>query len=100
MGLFMVVHKHTAEMCPGGIIRNHPEFATELDKCLKESGVKCIEGYLHGPGHEFWFVVETDNTAKLWTALLPLLQRGDNKVVPVLKFSEAVALAKKVGIQK
>lgn len=100
MGLFMVVHKHMAEMCLEGIIHNHPEFATELDECLKESGVKCIEGYLNGPSHEFRFVIETDGTAKLWTALIQLLGRGNNQIVPVLTSSDAVKLAKKTASKR
>jgi len=96
----MVVRKHLAEMCSEGRIHNHPEFATELDEYLKESGVTCIEGYLNGLSHEFRFGIETDDTAKLWTALIQVLGRVNNPIVPVLTSSDAVELAKKPASER
>lgn len=97
--LFMVRHRHTAEMCPGGKVRPDKEFATRLEKQMKEAGVK-FEGYIDGPGHEFYFVIDTDDVAKLYAAVKELLVIGDNKIVPVTRFSDAIALAKKLGLQK
>ena len=99
--LYMVFHKHTAEMCPGGKLRPDKEFATKLDEQIKKSGAKLIEGYIDAPGHEFYFVLEADDNAKLNSAVEQLRLVGDtNKIVPVMKFSDAVAWAKKMGIQK
>lgn len=98
--LYMVLHRHTAEMCPGGNVRPDKEFTTKLDKQIKETGVKLVEGYLDGPGHEFYIVIEADDIAKLNTAVEQLRLVGDNKIVPVMKFSDAIAWTKKMGIQK
>lgn len=97
--LFMVHHRHTAEMCPAGKVRPDKEFAARLDEQIRQAGVKFIEGYIDGLGHEFYFVIETDDIAKLYAATKELFI-GENKIVPVNKFSDAIALAKKLGLQK
>jgi hypothetical protein len=98
--LFMIVATHTVENCPGGNIRPDKEFSAKLDKSMKKSGVKVVEGYLDAPGHVWYFVVETDDNTAISNAVEPLRLVGEVKISPVLKFSEGVAWAKKIGIQK
>jgi hypothetical protein len=98
--LFMIVAKHTAELCPGGTVRPDKEFTAKIEKSMKKSGVKEIAGYLDAPSHVYYFVLETDDNAALNNAVEPLRIVGDVMIAPVLKFSEAVAWAKKIGIQK
>lgn len=96
----MIVGKHTAEACPGGTIRPDKQFTAKLDEGMKKSGVKIVEGYLDAPGHVWYFVVETDDNTALSNAVEPLRLIGDVVISPVMKFSEGVAWAKKIGIQK
>ena len=99
--LFIVYHRHTAEMCPGGKLHPDPEFMTKLEEQGKTAGVKFIEGYIDGPGHQFYLVLEAEGSAKLNKAFEQLRLVGDiNDIVPVLKFSDAVTWARKAGIQK
>lgn len=99
--MYMVYHRHTAEMCPGGNVRPDKEFVGKLNSQIEESGVKLIEGYVDAPGHEFYFILETDDNSKLNTAIEQLRLIGDtNKIVPIMKFSDAVEWSKKIGIQK
>ena len=99
--LFIVYHRHTAEMCPGGKVHPDREFITKLEEQSKTAGVTIIEGYIDGPGHQFYLVVEADDNAKLNKAIEQLRLVGDiNDVVPVLKFSDALTWARKAGIQK
>ncbi|MCP8310288.1 MAG: hypothetical protein L6M37_01265 [Candidatus Methylarchaceae archaeon HK02M1] len=99
--LYMVFHRHTAEMCPGGKVRPDKEFITKLDTQIKEAGIKLIEGYIDAPGHVFYFVIEADDIAKLNLAMEQLRLVGDtNNIVPVMKFSDSIAWANKMGIQK
>jgi len=98
--LFIIVAKHTAEMCPGGIIRPDKEFTAKLDESMRKSGVKVVEGYLDAPGHVWYFVVEADDNTALNNAVEKLRLIGDVQMAPVMKFSEGVAWAKKIGIQK
>ncbi len=98
--LYMIYHKHSAEMCPGGSVRPDKEFITKLGKQIKDSGVNFVEGYVDGPGHEFYFILETDDHVKLNKAIEQLRLVGDtNKIAPVMKFSDAVAWARKAGLQ-
>jgi hypothetical protein len=88
-------------MCPGGIVHPDPKFITKLEEQSKAAGVKLIEGYLDGPGHQFYFVIEADDSSKLNTAIEQLRLVGDiNDIVPVLKFSDAATWARKAGIQQ
>lgn len=98
--MFMIIAEHTAETCPGGTIRPDREYTAKLDKSMKNSGAKVIEGYLDGPGHVWYFVVEADDNTALNNAVEPLRLVGNVRINPVMKFSEAVAWARKIGIQK
>ena len=100
MLLFMIVAKHTAEMCPGGIVLPDREFLTKLGESMKKSGVKEIMGYTDAPSHVFYFVLETDNNASLNNAVEPLRLIGEVAIHPVLKLAEMSDWAKKIGIQK
>ena len=81
--LYMVYHKHTAEMCPGGLVRPDKEFLIKLEDQMKNAGVNLIEGYIDAPGHEFHLVIEADDIAKLNSATEQLRLVGDiNKIVP------------------
>jgi hypothetical protein len=96
----MIVARHAAELCPGGAVPPDKEFTAKIEKSMKKSGVKEIAGYLDAPGHVYYFVLESDDNVALNNAVEPLRIVGDVTITPVLKFSEAVAWAKKIGIQK
>ena len=96
----MIVARHTAELCPGGVVRPDKEFTAKIEESMKKSGVKEIAGYLDAPGHVYYFILETDDNAALNNAVEPLRLIGEVTITPVLKFLEAVVWAKKIGIQK
>ena len=99
--LFMIVAQHTAETCPGGVVRPDREFINKTGESMKKSGVKLIDGYMDAPGHTFYFVLEADDVAAINTAVDPLRLVGNVVVTPVLKFfEEGSDWAKKIGIQK
>jgi hypothetical protein len=98
--LFVIVAKHTVEMCPGGKIKPDKEFTTKLNEKMKKSGVKVEAGYLNAPGHVWYFALEADDNTALNNAVEPLRLIGDVKIIPVLKFAEGITWAKKIGIQK
>ena len=99
--LFIVDHKHTAEDCPAGKIHHDDDFSKRLAEAATKSGLKVVEGYLDAPGHRFFFVVEAENVGQIiefsGTTLNPI---GETHFVPVLKWSDAMAEARKMGIQK
>ncbi len=99
--LFVVYHRHTAEMCPGGKVHPDRQFLTKSEEQGKTAGVTIIEGYIDGPGHQFYLVIEADNSTKLNKAIEQLRLVGDiNDIVPVLKLSDAVTWAREEGIQQ
>ena len=98
--LFIIIAKHTAETCPGGVIRPDKQFTAKLDESLKKSGVKVVDGYLDAPGHIWYFILDTDDAAALSNAVEPLRLVGTVQISPVMKYSAAVTWAKDIGIQK
>lgn len=96
----MIVHKHKAGMCPGGTVKPDKQFIEKFREAVKKSGVKLVEGYLNGLHHEFWFLMETNDIEALDNAVWPLATIGKVRIVPVSKFADALAWAKKAGIQK
>lgn len=98
--LFMIVAEHTAENCPGGIIRPDKQFTAKLDESIKKSGVKVVEGYLDAPGHTWYFVIDANDNTALSNAVEQLRLIGNVRFYPVMKYSEAVGWAKKIGIQE
>jgi len=58
-----------------------------------------VEAYFDGPSHEWFYIIEADDVAKITTAVMPLYL-GENRIVPVMKYSDSLALARKIGFQK
>lgn len=98
--LFMIVAEHTVENCPGGKIRSDMQFTAKLDESIRKSGVKIVEGYLDGPGHVWYFMIDANDNTALSNAVEPLRLVGNVRFAPVMKYSDAVAWAKKIGIQE
>jgi uncharacterized protein with GYD domain len=98
--LFMIVAEHTTENCPGGMIRPDKQFMAKVDESMKKSGVTIVEGYLDAPGHIFYFIVEANDNKALNNAVEQFRLVGKVRFSPVMKFSEAVAWFKNIGIQK
>jgi hypothetical protein len=96
----MVVARHNAESCPAGTVRPDKGFTTKVEESMKKSGVKEIAGYSDAPGHVHYFVLETDDNKALNNAVEPLRLLGEVTITPVLKWSDVVAWAKQIGIQK
>ena len=99
--LFMIVARHTAKFCPGGLVRPDKEFIKKTEASMKQSGVKLIDAYMDAPGHVFYFVLETDDNAALNIAVEPLRLVGEVTINPVMKFfKEGYDWGKKLGIQE
>jgi uncharacterized protein DUF3303 len=99
--LFLIDHKHTADLCPAGILHPDREFLMKVEEKAKSSGIRLVDAYLDGPGHHFYFVVEAEKSEQLATFITPLLtQIGESKSVPVLRWAEATSFARRIGIQK
>jgi hypothetical protein len=98
--LFMVTHKHSAEMCPGGSVKPDKQFMTKLQEGIEKNKVKLIAGYHHAPSHEFWFIIAAEDVESLNNAVWQLALVGEVRTVPVLNFAESVGWTKQIGIQQ
>ena len=97
--LFMILAKHKAEDCPGGLVRPDKDFLAKVVEHIEQSGVTLTEIYLDAPGHVYFLIVDATDNESLNIALEPFRLVGKVKTHPVLKLSDATAWAKKVGIQ-
>jgi len=98
--LFVLDHEHSAENCPGGTVRPDKEILSKLEANAKTSGLRLVEVYLDAPAHRFYFIVEADNAEQILKFITPYLGVGTTNAHPVLKWSEALATTRKLGLQK
>jgi hypothetical protein len=98
--LFVVDHKHSAETCPAGTVHPDKEFTNKLEDQIKTSGVRVVDGYLDGPGHRFYFVIEADTTQQILSFAVPMISVGETNIHSVLKWSDAIATSRKLGMQR
>jgi uncharacterized protein DUF3303 len=98
--LFVVTARHSAEMCPAGVVHPDKQLGAKVEKAAKQAGAKLVEVYLDGPGHTFYTVLEAATNAQLWDATEPLRVIGDVQFAPVMRLGEALKHARKLGIQK
>jgi len=98
--LFVLDHEHSAENCPAGTVRPDKELLSRLEENAKTSGARLVEGYLDAPAHHFYFIVEADAAEQIFKFITPYLGVGKTNVHPVLKWSEALAISRKLGLQK
>jgi hypothetical protein len=98
--LFIIDHTHAAEHCPAGTIHPYKEFANDLSKAAAKNDVKILEGYVDGPGHHIYFVVEAKDSTQLYNFATPLMNVGHTHVAPAMKWNKAVEQTRKQGRQK
>jgi hypothetical protein len=98
--LFVIVAEHTAENCPGGLVRPDEHFTAKVDESMKKSGVKVMGGYLDAPGHVWYFIVDANDAMALSNAVEPFRLVGKVRISPVMEFLEGITWAKNIGIQK
>ncbi len=96
----MVVAKHTAEDCPGGLVRPDKDFLAKVVEHIETSGVDVAEIYLDAPGHVYFLIADANDNEALNNVLEPFRLLGKVKTHPVLKLSDARAWTKKIGIQR
>lgn len=98
--LFIGIARHTAEMCPAGIVHADKGFGAKPEKAAKKSGAKLVNLYLDAPAHTFYVIIEAKDNTQLWDATEPLRLIGDVQFNPVMNFIEALGHARKIGVQK
>jgi hypothetical protein len=98
--LFIIDHTHAAEHCPAGTLHPYKEFTNDLNKAAAANDFKIVEGYLDGPGHHLYFVVEAKDAAQIFNFAVPLMTVGHTHVAPVMPWNKAVEQIRKLGRKK
>ena len=98
--LFVLDHEHSAENCPAGVVRPDKELLSRFEANAKTSGLRFVEGYLDAPAHHFYFIVEADTAEQILKFITPYLGIGKTNTHPVVKWSEALVVSRKLGLQK
>jgi hypothetical protein len=98
--LFIVDHTHASEHCPAGTFHPYKEFTSDLNKAAAANDVKIVDGFVDGPGHHIYLVVEAKDPAQIYSFSLPLISVGTTRVAPVLKWNKAIEVSRKLGRQK
>ncbi|HJM27520.1 MAG: hypothetical protein QF596_03525 [Acidimicrobiales bacterium] len=81
--IFHVTHTHNELTCP----IHDPEtllnsFGKALESLENES-VNIIGAWVDGPGHQLFFVIETDSADAIHNGLKPIIDRGTARIQPV-----------------
>ena len=89
--IFHIHHHHDENTCPA----NSPEavgatFGSVLP-ALSEYGVTVIGAWVDPPGHDFFFVLETDDYDALEEGLRPIITSGTATIQPVGDMGATVA---------
>lgn len=92
---FVVVAEHTAENCPGGLVRPDEDFLANVAERVEHSGITLVEAYSDAAysdaGHVWFLVVEAHENEALHTALEPFWRIESVNVHSVLRLSDATA---------
>tara|TARA_B100000959_G_C14878467_1_gene581466 strand:- start:72 stop:302 length:231 start_codon:yes stop_codon:yes gene_type:complete len=70
-------------------------FAIVVDT-LKESVNEVLGAWVDPPGHQFFFVVDADDTAQIFSGLFPVFNVGTARVQPVGDFAAMMELRKEL----
>jgi len=97
--LFVLDHEHSTENCPAGTVRPGRELLSKFEANAEISGLRLVEGYLDAPAHHFYFIVEADTPEQILQFIVPYLGVGETEAHPVLKWSEALAVTRNLGLQ-
>ncbi|MDP6650312.1 MAG: hypothetical protein QF796_09280 [Acidimicrobiales bacterium] len=81
--LFHVTHHHDENTCPA-----HDEAALAdtfgaVLGTLTENVNEVIGAWVDPPGHDFFFVVDADDVAQIFTGMFPIVASGTAKIQPV-----------------
>ena len=89
--LFHVHHHHDENTCPAHNAEAvAASFGTVLP-ALAENGVNVVGAWVDPPGHDFFFVLETDDYDALVEGLRPIIPSGTATIQPVGDMGATVA---------
>ena len=89
--LFHVHHHHDEKTCPAHNAEAVGASFGAVLPALAENGVTVVGAWVDPPGHDFFFVLETDNYEALVEGLRPIIPSGTATIQPVGDMGATVA---------
>ena len=98
--LFHITHTHDEHTCPAhdAEVMSRP-FAVVVDS-LKENVNEVHGVWVDPPGHQFFMVVEADDTAQIFAGLFPIFNSGTAEIKPVGDFDAMMEKRKELMSQQ
>ena len=81
--LFHVHHRHDEKTCPAHNAEAVSASFGAVLPTLAENGVNVVGAWVDPPGHDFFFVLETDDYEALVEGLRPIIPSGSATIQPV-----------------
>jgi|GEM_PF-141106 hypothetical protein len=81
--LFHVTHHHDESTCPAHDDAVIAETFGAVLGTLEENVNEVIGAWVDPPGHDFFFVVDADDVAQIFTGMFPIVSAGSAKIQPV-----------------
>ena len=81
--IFHITHHHDEKTCPAHDQEKVAATFAQILPGLKEQGVTVHGAWVDPPGHDFFFVVETDSYDALVNGLMPAVPHGTATIQPV-----------------
>lgn len=89
--IFHIQHSHDESTCPFDTPEALGSTFGAVLPSLEAHDVNVLGAWVDPPGHQFFFVVETDDYAALVDGLAPIVSSGSATVRPVRDMQAAVA---------
>jgi hypothetical protein len=89
--LFHVHHHHDEKTCPAHNAEAVSASFGAVLPALAENGVNVVGAWVDPPGHDFFFVLETDDYDALVEGLRPIIPSGTATIQPVGDMGATVA---------
>ena len=91
--LFHITHHHDENTCPA-----HDQEAADATfgavlESLEANVDQVIGAWVDPPGHDFFFVVEADDSKKIFAGLWPIIPAGTAQIRPVTSLKEVMETA-------
>tara|TARA_Y100001970_G_scaffold14648_1_gene16436 strand:- start:14687 stop:14977 length:291 start_codon:yes stop_codon:yes gene_type:complete len=81
--IFHITHHHDEKTCPAHDPETVAATFAQILPALQEEGVTVHGAWVDPPGHDFFFVVETDSYDALVNGLMPAVPHGTAAIQPV-----------------
>ena len=88
--LFHITHTHTEQTCPAHDPERIKDTFGKFHEKADKLGVKVVSSYIDSPGHNMFFVIDTDKAENIDKLMHLGLTIGTAQVKPVIDWNKAI----------